>query len=186
MSNLESAPHQYYRTDCKRKAIQGPDYPKKHCLPRFLSEWETRNQPQQTVAVTLLIADISSFKLQQVIGKGGFGLVRIVTKRDTKQKYALKYINKQKCIRKQSVKNIFRERVILEKCDHPFIINLHFAFQDYENMFMILDLATGGDLRFHLTRLGNLPNQTVRLYAAEISSALHYLHSNKILHRLVC
>ncbi|KAJ3270517.1 hypothetical protein HDV01_007773 [Terramyces sp. JEL0728] len=127
--------------------------------------------------------DISHFKLQQVIGKGGFGMVRIVSKRDTKQKYALKYINKKKCIKKGAVRNIFRERLILEKCDHPFIINLQFAFQDDEHMFMVIDLALGGDLRYHLMRIGSLPEQTVRIYAAEISSALHYLHGQNIIHR---
>lgn len=99
------------------------------------------------------------------------------------KKYALKYINKKKCIKKQSVRNIFRERIILEKCDHPFIINLQFAFQDDEHMFMVIDLAIGGDLRFHLVRYGYLPEQTVRIYAAEIASALSYLHANEILHR---
>jgi serine/threonine protein kinase len=127
--------------------------------------------------------DISNFKLRQIIGKGGFGVVRIVEKRDTKQKYALKYINKKKCIKKQSVRNIFRERIILERCDHPFIINLQFAFQDDEHMFMVLDLAIGGDLRFHLVRNGILPEKTIRIYAMEIAAAISYLHSNDILHR---
>lgn len=127
--------------------------------------------------------DISHFKLQQVIGKGGFGIVRIVQKRDTREFFALKYINKKKCIKKQSVRNIFRERIILEACDHPFIINLQFAFQDDEHMFMLLDLATGGDLRFHLSRVGILPEQTVKIYAAEIASAINYLHNLQILHR---
>ncbi|KAJ3302489.1 hypothetical protein HDV03_004912 [Kappamyces sp. JEL0829] len=130
--------------------------------------------------------DIGHFKLQQVIGKGGFGVVRIVQKRDTKTKYALKYINKKRCIKKGSVRNIFRERLILEKCDHPFIINLQFAFQDDQHMFMVLDLALGGDLRFHLLRVGCLPEQTVRIYTAEIASALQYLHANEILHRYPC
>jgi serine/threonine kinase 32 len=71
----------------------------------------------------------------------------------------------------------------LEKCDHPFIINLQFAFQDDEHMFMVIDLAIGGDLRFHLVRYGYFPEQTVRIYAAEIASALSYLHANEILHR---
>ena len=75
--------------------------------------------------------------------------------------------------------------MILEKCDHPFIINLQFAFQDNEHLFFVIDLATGGDLRFHLVRSGHLPNQTVQLYAAEIATALHYLHSNQILHRYI-
>lgn len=52
-------------------------------------------------------------------------------------------------------------------------------------MFMVIDLASGGDLRFHMVRIGVLPEQTVRLYAAEISSAVAYLHSNDILHRLL-
>ncbi|KAJ3000298.1 hypothetical protein HDV02_006510 [Globomyces sp. JEL0801] len=127
--------------------------------------------------------DISHFKLQQVIGKGGFGMVRIVQKRDTKVKFALKYINKKKCVKKDAVRNIFRERLILEKCNHPFIINLQFAFQDDAHMFMVLDLALGGDLRFHLMRVGCLPEQTVKIYTAEISSAIAYLHSLDIIHR---
>lgn len=154
-------------------------------FPFYNSKWAIHHPPwMERMKVTdTNIVDISHFKLQQVIGKGGFGMVRIVSKRDTKQKYALKYINKKKCIKKGAVRNIFRERLILEKCDHPFIINLQFAFQDDEHMFMVIDLALGGDLRYHLMRIGSLPEQTVRIYAAEISSALHYLHGQNIIHR---
>ena len=73
--------------------------------------------------------------------------------------------------------------MILEELDHPFIVNLQFAFQDDEHMFMVLDLATGGDVRFHLKTVGILPEPTVRLYAAEIISALTYLHSKNVIHR---
>jgi serine/threonine kinase 32 len=118
-----------------------------------------------------------------VIGRGGYGVVRIVQKKDTKEKFALKYINKKKCIKKNSLKNILRERMFLETCDHPFIINLQFAFHDDVHMFLIMDLATGGDLRFHLVRVGILPEQTVRIYAAEIASAIEYMHSQNIIHR---
>jgi serine/threonine protein kinase len=50
-------------------------------------------------------------------------------------------------------------------------------------MFMVLDLMLGGDLRFHLDRMGQLPEDTVRFYVAEISSGLSYLHSKLIVHR---
>lgn len=50
-------------------------------------------------------------------------------------------------------------------------------------MFMVLDLALGGDLRFHLMRVGILPEQTTRVYAAECASAISYLHANQIIHR---
>jgi serine/threonine kinase 32 len=48
---------------------------------------------------------------------------------------------------------------------------------------MILDLMLGGDLRFHLDRTGPMKQETVLYYVAEISSALHYLHSKNIVHR---
>lgn len=61
--------------------------------------------------------------------------------------------------------------------------NLRFAFQDDENLFMILDLMLGGDFRFHLERMGTFSEDIVRFYAAEIASALNYLHEFKVVHR---
>ncbi|KAI0924058.1 hypothetical protein AcV5_009419 [Taiwanofungus camphoratus] len=67
--------------------------------------------------------------------------------------------------------------------DHPFVVNLRYAFQDDENCFFVLDLMLGGDLRFHLERLGSLSESAVRFYVAELSSALAYLHDHRIIHR---
>ncbi len=127
--------------------------------------------------------NIGHFKLLQIVGKGAFGAVRVVQKRVTKERYALKYISKEKCIRKKMVKNIFRERLILELVNNPFIINLQYAFQDDRHLFFVIDLAEGGDLRFHLNRIGCLSLATIKIYSAELSSAIHYLHSLKIVHR---
>jgi len=81
------------------------------------------------------------------------------------------------------VPNIIRERYILEEIEHPFIVNLRYAFQDDENMFMVLDLMMGGDLRYHLDRLGGFSEEKIRFFASEIACALNYLHSINILHR---
>ncbi|KAI8638234.1 kinase-like domain-containing protein [Parasitella parasitica] len=48
---------------------------------------------------------------------------------------------------------------------------------------MVLDLMLGGDLRFHLDRLGVIPEEYVRFFAAEVAVSLHYLHSLNIIHR---
>lgn len=66
--------------------------------------------------------------------------VRIVERRDTKVLYALKYISKHECIKMDAVRNIFRERAMLEDLDHPFVCNLRFAFQDDDYMYMVMDL----------------------------------------------
>jgi serine/threonine kinase 32 len=81
------------------------------------------------------------------------------------------------------VQNIIQERRLLEEIDNPFVCNLRYAFQDDENLFMVLDLMLGGDLRFHLDRLGKLKEDAVRFYVAEIALALDYLHSKGIVHR---
>ena len=76
-----------------------------------------------------------------------------------------------------------QERRLLEEIDSPFVCNLRYAFQDDDNLFMVLDLMLGGDLRFHLERLGTLREECVRFYVAEMALALHDLHSLGIVHR---
>jgi len=123
------------------------------------------------------------FSLLRCVGKGAFGKVRVVQHKQTREMYALKYINKHKCVKMKAVANIIQERRLLEEIDHPFIVNLRYAFQDDENCFFVLDLMLGGDLRFHLERLGCLPEGSVRFYVAQLASALTYLHESHIMHR---
>ena len=44
------------------------------------------------------------------------------------------------------------ERNLLANLSHEFIINMVHAFQDRENLYLVMDLLTGGDLRFHIGR----------------------------------
>ena len=69
--------------------------------------------------------------------------VCIVKKKDTKEMYAMKYMNKVQIIRKHAVENVFRESEILRKLEHTFLVNLWFTFQDQEDLFMVLDLMLG-------------------------------------------
>ena len=85
----------------------------------------------------------------------------------------------------KAVDNIISERRLLERIDYSLIVNMRYAFQDDENLFMVLDLMLGGDLRFHLERLGTLPEDYVRFYAAELALSLNYLHSKQIIHRYI-
>ena len=66
------------------------------------------------------------------------------------KKYALKEMSKVKIIDRRSEKSIKGERLFLSKLHHPFIVNMACAFQDYENLYLVMDLLTGGDLRYHL------------------------------------
>ncbi|KAF9129807.1 hypothetical protein BGW39_003807 [Mortierella sp. 14UC] len=127
--------------------------------------------------------ELSHFHLLRSVGKGAFGKVRVVQHKHTKEIYALKYINKAKCIRMRAVENIIQERRLLEEVEFPLICNLRYAFQDDENLFMVLDLMLGGDLRFHLERAGPMREDVVRFYIAELALALDALHSRRVIHR---
>ncbi|KAM0788231.1 hypothetical protein ACM66B_001385 [Microbotryomycetes sp. NB124-2] len=127
--------------------------------------------------------DLWHFYLLRSVGKGAFGKVRVVQHKQTKALYALKYINKARISKQRAVNNIIQERRLLEEIDSPFVCNLRFAFQDDENLFMVLDLMLGGDLRFHLDRLGTLKEEVVKFYVAEMALALGDLHSRNIVHR---
>lgn len=95
----------------------------------------------------------------------------------------MKYINKEKCLSQGALKNTIFERNLLEHLEHPFIVNLRYAFQDAENMFMVLDLMIGGDLKYHLKQFGYFSEQLIKVYAAEIIVALEYLHNQGVIHR---
>ena len=92
------------------------------------------------------------FLFNYVIGRGGFGKVWKVEKKNSKQFFALKEMSKAKVISKRSERSVMNERQILAKLTHKFIINMCYAFQDRENLYLVMDLLTGGDLRYHFSK----------------------------------
>ena len=92
------------------------------------------------------------FQFHYVIGRGGFGKVWKVEKKSNKQFYALKEMSKARVIAKRSEKSVMNERKILANISHKFIINMLYAFQDRENLYLSMDLLTGGDLRYHFSK----------------------------------
>ncbi|KAG6010685.1 hypothetical protein E4U21_005184 [Claviceps maximensis] len=126
--------------------------------------------------------NLNHFRLLRVVGRGAFGKVRIVERKDTNLAFALKYIRKDEVVKSESVRNIIRERRMLEHVSHPFICNLRYSFQDIEYMYLVVDLMSGGDLRFHISRK-TFTEEAVRFWIAELGCALKYIHGQNIIHR---
>ena len=125
----------------------------------------------------------SMFEFLYVIGRGGFGKVWMVKYKKTHEKYALKEMSKVKIIDRKSEKSIKNEREFLSKLHHPFIVNMICSFQDYDNLYLVMDLLTGGDLRYHICHKKQFNEEQSRFFSSCILLALEYIHANNIIHR---
>lgn len=75
------------------------------------------------------------------------------------------------------------EKVILAQITHPFLVNMVYSFQDRDNLYLVMDLLGGGDLRYHIGRMRIFSEQTTKFFVACIMVSLEYIHTNKIIHR---
>jgi len=142
------------------------------------NEQKTINSSKRRSAVGL-----EDFLLLKVIGKGSFGKVMLVRKRDTQHVYAMKVLAKEDVIKRNQVEHTRTERNVLAYVRHPFIVTLRFAFQTKRKLYFVLDYCPGGELFFHLGRASKFEEARARFYAAQIVLALEYLHSRGIVYR---
>ena len=117
------------------------------------------------------------------IGKGTFGKVWKVQHKASGKVFAMKEMYKRLVLSKNSVCSVLSERRLLGLMRHPFIVNLYYAFQDSQGLYLVLDIMTGGDLRFYFTNHLFIPEKSLKFLTACIVAGLEYLHSNKIVHR---
>ena len=123
------------------------------------------------------------FKFNYVIGKGGFGKVWQVILKKTQEKYALKEMSKAKIIDKKSQRFINNELTLLKKLRNDFIVNIYYAFQDKDNLYLVIDFLSGGDLRFHVSRYHIFSEEQTRFFISCIIQGLSHIHYNNIIHR---
>ena len=123
------------------------------------------------------------FEFLYIIGRGGFGKVWKVRLKNTNEYFALKEMFKVKVIDRRSEFSIMSERNLLSKLKHPFIVNMHFAFQDFSKLYLVMDLLTGGDLRYHIAKVKTFTEAQTKFFIANLILSLEYIHSQKIIHR---
>ena len=123
------------------------------------------------------------FEFLHIIGRGGFGKVWKVKLKKTNEFFALKEMSKTKIIDRRSETSIMSERTLLSKLNNPFIVNMYFAFQDYSNLYLVMDLLSGGDLRYQLAKKKKFSEKETKFFISNIILALEYIHSKNIIHR---
>lgn len=126
---------------------------------------------------------VGDYKLLRTIGAGSFSKVKEAINTKTNKKYAIKVINRQLVQQNNMDKQLRREIDIMSQMDHPGLIKLHAVMHSSENIFLVLDLATGGELFSKLADNGPLPEKQARKYFQQLIDALDYMHKHNAVHR---
>ncbi|KAI8824268.1 serine/threonine protein kinase 15 [Fimicolochytrium jonesii] len=129
------------------------------------------------------IPSIRDFEIIKPISRGAFGKVYLARKRTTQDLYAVKILKKQDMIRKNMVSHVLAERKVLALSRNPFVVKLFYAFQSREYLYLVMEYLPGGDLSSLLAAFGTFEEPMARMYGAEVTIALEYLHANGIRHR---
>lgn len=82
-------------------------------------------------------------------------------------------------------RNFRREAVVLQKISHPNVVKLLEVVETENHYYLVLELATGGELMNHICAVSKLPEEEARKFLRQIVSAVDYLHKAGVIHRLV-
>jgi 3-phosphoinositide dependent protein kinase-1 len=126
---------------------------------------------------------IEDFTIIQELGEGSYGKV-ILAKHNLNGKiYALKKINKNKLSHLEKAYEVHIEKQILAELRHPNILKLHKTFQDKKHLYFALDYCKNKDLSRLINNIGKFDYKLAQFYAAEILSAIIYMHKQGVYHR---
>ncbi|CAK6976988.1 LOW QUALITY PROTEIN: microtubule-associated serine/threonine-protein kinase 2, partial [Scomber scombrus] len=136
--------------------------------------------PPQPKTKTPREEDFENIKL---ISNGAYGAVFLVRHKETRQRFAMKKINKQNLILRNQIQQAFVERDILTFAENPFVVSMFCSFETRRHLCMVMEYVEGGDCATLLKNIGALPVDMARMYFAETVLALEYLHNYGIVHR---
>uniref|UniRef100_A0A6Q2Y4H6 non-specific serine/threonine protein kinase n=1 Tax=Esox lucius TaxID=8010 RepID=A0A6Q2Y4H6_ESOLU len=124
------------------------------------------------------------FEILKVIGRGAFGEVAVVKVKNAEKVFAMKILNKWEMLKRAETACFREERDVLVNGDSQWITTLHYAFQDDNNLYLVMDYYVGGDLLTLLSKFEDrLPEDMARFYLAEMVLAIDSVHQLHYVHR---
>ncbi|CAK9799798.1 Microtubule-associated serine/threonine-protein kinase 2 [Anthophora plagiata] len=125
----------------------------------------------------------SDYEVLKLISNGAYGAVYLVKEKTTRQRFAMKKINKNNLMLRNQVEQVFAERDIMSFTDNPFVVSMYCSFETKKHLCLVMEYVEGGDCANLLKNIGPLPPDMARFYFAETVLAVEYLHSYGIVHR---
>ncbi|XP_046935992.1 serine/threonine-protein kinase MRCK beta isoform X2 [Lynx rufus] len=161
-------------TECSHSALRRDKY-----VAEFL-EWAK----PFTQLVKEMQLHREDFEIIKVIGRGAFGEVAVVRMKNTERIYAMKILNKWEMLKRAETACFREERDVLVNGDCQWITTLHYAFQDENHLYLVMDYYVGGDLLTLLSKFEDkLPEDMARFYIGEMVLAIDSIHQLHYVHR---
>ncbi|XP_048676927.1 citron Rho-interacting kinase isoform X2 [Caretta caretta] len=131
-----------------------------------------------------LLPSVKDFEVKSLVGSGHFAEVQVVREKVTGDVYAMKVMSKESLLAREHVSFFKEERSILSRSSGTWIPQLHYAFQDKKNLYLVMEYQPGGDLLSLLNRYEDqLDESMVQFYLAELVLAIHSVHQMGYVHR---
>ncbi|KAA0708759.1 Serine/threonine-protein kinase MRCK beta [Triplophysa tibetana] len=152
-------------------------------LNKHLQEFSESMKPFTTTVKEMRLHR-DDFEMLKVIGRGAFGEVAVVKMKHTERVYAMKILNKWEMLKRAETACFREEREVLVNGDCQWITTLHYAFQDDNYLYLVMDYYVGGDLLTLLSKFEDrLPEDMAKFYVAEMVLAVHSIHQQRYVHR---
>ena len=126
---------------------------------------------------------LSDYDIKGIIGKGTFSIVKLGENKKTKEKVAIKIMQKNKILSKDDLIRIEREIEILKRLSHPNVIKIHKIFEDEKRYYIIMEFCENGELFNRIVEKRYLTEDEASLFYYQLINGLEYIHKNNIVHR---
>ncbi len=126
---------------------------------------------------------LGDYIIKKTIGKGTFSKVKLGVHKETKQKVAIKILEKSAIVEKDDLERIIREMTILNQIDHINVIKVYDIYESEDNYLIIMEYCEGGELFNYIVKNQKLSEEETSFFFYQIINGVEYLHSKNIVHR---
>ena len=165
-----------------RQAELDRQYPN-NCIPEAILKHHHTKEADYLRFRRVRLSPNEDFRTVKVIGRGAFGIVKLVQKCDTGRVYAMKVMRKADMVAYQQAGHVRAERDLLVESQSPWVVQLYYSFQDADNLYLVMEFVPGGDLMGLLIKLDIFPEAMARFYAAQCIDAIESVHKLGFIHR---
>ncbi|XP_068732738.1 testis-specific serine/threonine-protein kinase 3-like [Montipora capricornis] len=139
--------------------------------------------PQEPIDNAGMLLAAYGYVLGDSLGKGSYAVVKVAFSKKLKRQVAIKIIIKKKAPQDYLTKFLPREIAVMKQLNHPNVIGLNEAIETSSRIFLVMDMADGGDLLDYIKTNGAISESEARCFFRQLVEASEYLHSMDVVHR---